>query len=253
MSDFKMEAPDRRLVIDVGNSAMKAACFDGTTLQPPVYRHAAGDWAAIDRAATNLGVRYIIYSTVANVPSERWTDKWEQDGRRVFALDRSRPLPFAADYNVAELGQDRIAAVAGTLGLLRTARLIVDAGSCVTFELVDADDRYRGGNISPGLRMRLRAMHEGTARLPLVAPDHPQGDVGRSTHAALQHGGLRGIVYEAEGLWHRLRTDHPDLHLCFTGGDAPLLLPHVTVPCTHYPNLVLRGLNQILSTYVNAS
>lgn len=249
-----MGTPNRRLIIDVGNSGLKAACFEGEELQPPVVRHPAGDWAAVDAMATNLGVNYIIYSTVANVPSERWTDKWKQQGLHVFALDRSRPLPFASDYQTPEtLGQDRIAAIAGTLGTFGTARLVVDAGSCVTFDLVDADDRYRGGNISPGVGMRLRAMHEFTARLPLVAAGLPGGSVGDSTVTALQHGGVRGVVYETEGLYRRLLADFADLQLVITGGDASLLLPCFSVPCLHYPNLVLRGLNQILSAYVNAS
>ncbi|NJB86975.1 type III pantothenate kinase [Lewinella marina] len=249
-----MGTPNRRLIVDVGNSGLKAACFEGDELLPPVARLPAGDWGAIDAMATNLGVNYIIYSTVANVPSERWTDKWKQQGRQVYALDRSKPLPFASDYRTPEtLGQDRIAAVAGTLGTCTTARLVVDAGSCVTYDLVDATDRYRGGNISPGVNMRLRAMHEQTARLPLVSPGKPEGAVGRSTGEALQHGGLLGVVYEAEGLYHRLLADHGDLQLVLTGGDAPLLLPYFSVPCVHSPNLVLRGLNQILSAYVNAS
>ncbi|THH37611.1 type III pantothenate kinase [Neolewinella litorea] len=249
-----MGTPNRRLIIDVGNSGLKAACFEGDEMQPPVVRHAAGDWEAIDAMVTNLGVNYIIYSTVANVPSERWTDKWKQQGILVFALDRDRPLPFASDYRTPEtLGQDRIAAVAGTLGAFQTARLVVDAGSCVTFDLVDANDRYRGGNISPGVGMRLRAMHEFTARLPLVEVGNPDATLGRSTGEALRNGGVLGVVCETEGLYHRLAKEHDGLQLVLTGGDAPLLLPCFSVSCLHYPNLVLRGLNQILSTYVNAS
>ncbi|WP_116128381.1 type III pantothenate kinase [Lewinella sp. IMCC34183] len=249
-----MGAPNRRLIVDIGNSGTKAACFDGAHLRPPVSRLPAGDWDAIDALVTNLGVNYIIYSTVANVPTDRWTDKWKQDGRRVFAFDRSRPLPFASDYQSPEtLGEDRIAAVAGTLGLLHTARLIVDAGSCVTFDLVDANDRYRGGNISPGVNMRFRSMHAYTARLPQVSAGTVTGSLGLTTETALRHGGQLGVVYEAEGLYERLRAEHPDLQLVLTGGDAPLLVPHVSVSCVHYPNLVLRGLNQILSAYVNAS
>ena len=248
-----MGTPNRRLVIDVGNSGMKAACFEGEVLLPPVARHAAGDWEAIDAMATNLGVNYIIYSTVANVPTQRWMDKWERNGIVVHTLDRSRPLPFDSDYQSPEtLGEDRIAAVAGTLGLLQTARLVVDAGSCVTLDLVDGNDRYLGGNISPGVSMRLRAMHERTARLPLVQAGTPTGNLGLTTETALLHGGQLGVVYEAEGLFRRLAPKHPDLQLALTGGDAERLLPHFTVPCVFYPNLVLRGLNQILSTYVNA-
>ncbi len=241
------------LVIDIGNSGAKAACFDGDELLPPVARLTDdSDWSAIAERVTNLGVRNILYATVANVPEWRWLENWKANGIGVFALDRSRPLPFASDYSTPEtLGQDRIAAVAGTLGCIHTARLVVDAGSCVTLDLVDRHDRYLGGNISPGVGMRLRAMHEQTARLPLVAAGVPDATVGRSTEQALRHGGQLGVVYEIEGLHRRLLPAHPDLRLVLTGGDAPLLLSHFSLEVLHLPHLVLRGLNQILSTYVS--
>ncbi|WP_420458335.1 type III pantothenate kinase [Neolewinella sp.] len=241
------------LVIDIGNSGAKAACFAGDELLPPVVRLTdESDWTAIAERVTNLGVRNILYATVANVPDRRWLENWKASGIGVFALDRSRPLPFASDYSTpGTLGQDRIAAVAGTLGRLHTARLVVDAGSCVTLDLVDRHDRYLGGNISPGIGMRLRAMHEQTARLPLVAAGVPDATVGRSTEQALRHGGQLGVVYEIEGLYRRLLPAHPDLRLVLTGGDAPLLLSHFSLEVLHLPHLVLCGLNQILSTYVS--
>ena len=241
------------LVIDIGNSGPKAACFDGDALLPPVARLMDdSDWAALAERVTNLGVRNILYATVANVPKQRWLENWKASGIGVFALDRSRPLPFASDYSTpVTLGQDRIAAVAGTLGHIQTARLVVDAGSCVTLDLVDRYDRYLGGNISPGISMRLRGMHERTARLPLIAPGEVDAVVGRSTEQALRHGGQLGVVYEIEGLYRRLLPEHPDLRLVLTGGDAPLLLSHFSLEVLHLPHLVLRGLNQILSTYVS--
>ncbi len=252
IADFKLNPPTRQLVIDIGNSGTKAACFRGNELELPVHRLAPDDWEGLDGLATNPGVKNIIYSTVANVPPDRWIDKWKSAGLGIYTLDRKRTLPFASDYLSPEtLGQDRIAVVAGTKGLFKTACLVVDAGSCLTLDLVEADGRYRGGNISPGVNMRLRAMHEGTARLPLVLPSGIREHLGLSTETALRHGGLLGVVYETEGLFQRLRERYPDLQLVLTGGDAPLLLPHFSISVHHSPQLVLYGLNQILSTYVN--
>ena len=245
--------PDfRHLVIDVGNSGTKAAIFAGDELHLPVHRFAAEDWEGLDSLATNPGVKNIIYSTVANVPPDRWIDKWKAAGRAVYALDRTRPLPFVSDYLTMDtLGQDRIAVVAGTLHDYRTSRLIVDAGSCVTLDLVAADGHYRGGNISPGVTMRLRAMHERTARLPLVDAGEVREVVGRTTETALRHGGMLGVVYEVEGLYRRLLDHYPDLQVVLTGGDAALLMPYFSISVHHSPHLVLRGLNVILSSYVN--
>ena len=247
-----MSPHSRHLTVDVGNSGTKAACFDGEEIMLPIARFASGDWKAIGEMATNLRVTHIIYSTVANVPPRAWIDKRKKAGQQVYTIDRDRPMPFATDYRTPEtLGQDRIAALAGTLGKLTGARLIVDAGSCITVDIMDGNDRHLGGNITPGVRMRLRAMHEFTARLPMVTLDRPIDLLGRTTDQALLHGGILGAVYEIEGLFNRLASSHRDLQLVVTGGDAPLLSSYFSMEVHSYPNLVLRGLNQILSLYVS--
>jgi len=250
-------ASDLQLVIDVGNSGAKAAVFRAGKLIGSVVRFSDQEWEVADRLITNHRVKNILYSTVANVPPTEWIEKWENAGLSVIALSADLPLPFASVYETMHtLGHDRIAVVAGSLALCSDsapggrARLIVDAGSCATLDLVDADGTYRGGNISPGLRMRLRAMHAFTARLPEPEPAEPQGEVGRSTVDALRHGAQLGLVYEIEGLFHRLRADYPDLELLLTGGDGAWLAGRLSVPCRFYPNLVLLGLHQILSNYV---
>ena len=252
-------ATDPQLVIDVGNSGAKAAVYRQGEMIGSVVRFTDWEWRVADGLVTNHGVKNILYSTVANVPPKTWTEKWTNDGCLVVALSPELPLPFTSVYETMEtLGQDRIAVVAGSLALptspapaaAPTAALVVDAGTCVTLDLIDAAGVYRGGNISPGLRMRLRAMHEFTARLPLPEPADPAGEVGTSTLGALRHGGQLGLVYEIEGLYHRLRRDHPSLELRLTGGDGAWLARYLSVPCCFYPHLVLLGLHQILSNYV---
>lgn len=259
-------ASDHHLAIDIGNSAAKAAVFYAGEMTGPVVRFTDQEWEVADRLVTNHGVKNIIYSTVANVPPSRWVDKWESEKRLVVALSATLPLPFTSVYRTMDtLGHDRIAVVAGSLaapppgagGLTSAApaaeppaRLIVDAGTCTTLDLVDASGTYLGGNISPGLNMRLQAMHAFTARLPLPEPADPQGLVGLSTEEALRHGAQNGLVYEIEGLFRRLQVHHPNLELLLTGGDGKWLTQHLSIPCRFNPYLVLLGLNQILSNYV---
>lgn len=252
------------LAIDIGNSGAKAAVFLDGTMIGPVIRFSDQEWEVVDRLVTNHGVKNIIYSTVANVPPVKWKDKWESGQCLVLALGPDLPLPFASEYETMEtLGQDRIAVVAGSLALstsfapasapekkLTPARLIVDAGTCATLDLIDGTGTYLGGNISPGIRMRLKAMHAFTARLPQTDPEETTGRVGRSTVSALRHGGQLGLVYEIEGLFLRLRAQYPDLQLLLTGGDADYLADNLRIPFSLHPNLVLTGLNQILSYYV---
>ena len=243
-----------QLALDIGNTTTKAAVWQHGHLGDVHAWPTSDDWPAADALVTNLGVQNIIYSTVANVPPAKWLDKWTSTGRRVISLEANRPLPFPSRYaSRATLGQDRIAAVAGSLAQRPdppVPTLVIDAGTCVTLDLLDAAGVYHGGNISPGLRMRLRAMHAFTARLPLVEPATPSGAVGTSTVRALRHGGQRGLVYEIEGLFRRLAVDHPGLLIHLTGGDAAYLAGELSVPFVLYPNLVLRGLHHILSDYV---
>ncbi|MEO0731770.1 MAG: type III pantothenate kinase [Bacteroidota bacterium] len=248
-----------QLAIDIGNTVVKAAVLGEGGKLGPVIRFNDQEWSAADELVTNHGVKNIVYSTVANVPPPTWMDKWTTEGRFVLALTSDVPLPFRSEYGTMNtLGQDRIAAVAGSLvptdsapAAVPTASLIVDAGTCATLDLIDASGTYHGGNISPGLRMRLQAMHAFTARLPKLEPAKVTGRVGQSTAAALRHGAQLGLVYEIEGLYRRLQADFPGLQLLLTGGDAPWLAEHLSVPHVFRPYLVLRGLHLILSNYVN--
>ena len=279
IGDFKEmgTASDHHLAIDIGNSGAKAAVFRNGVMTGPVVRFTDQEWEVADQLVTNHGVKNIIYSTVANVPPKRWVDKWESEECLVLELSAQLPLPFQSLYKTMDtLGHDRIAVVAGSFALpaftapaaapengkqnvrndlgrvehTTPARLIVDAGTCATMDLVDATGVYLGGNISPGLRMRLRAMHAFTARLPLPNPAEPEGLVGLSTVDALRHGGQLGLVYEIEGFFRRLQVHYPDLELLLTGGDGNWIAQHLSIPCRFNPYLVLLGLNQILSNYV---
>lgn len=259
------------LTIDVGNSAVKAAVFRSGKLLTPVIRFAMTDWHMADELVTNHRVENIIYSSVANVLPQKWMDKWQAAGCRIVELSGRLPLPFVSAYETMDtLGHDRIAVVAGSLAVpprlapayLRPnllaapvplpARLVVDAGTCVTADLIDAHRVYRGGNISPGLRMRLEAMHTLTARLPEVMPGPLEGYVGTTTEMALRHGAQAGLACEVEGLFRRLQVKYPDLELLLTGGDGEWLHRHLSIPSIFNPTLVLLGLQQILSNYVHA-
>ena len=249
-----MTPPVTHLTIDIGNSAVKALLFREGREVGPVLRFGHDEWPVLDRAVTNQRVDNIIYSTVANVPPAQWLDERYRAGTAVYAL-AELPLGFPSAYTTpATLGQDRRAAVAAARALAPgRLRLVADAGSCLTLDVIAPDGTYLGGNISPGRAMRLRAMHEFTGRLPPVEAGEVSGAVGTSTVSALRHGGQLGLVYEIEGLSARLATDHgqrPELFL--TGGDAVALGHDLALPHVIYPNLVLRGLYQTLITHAES-
>lgn len=242
-------------VLDIGNSRIKGAAFSDETLIDGSFRFFAhGEWPEIYRELTNHNARRLLYSTVANVPPSILLHKLRAEGRAIFQLDHSSPLPFRNDYkSPTTLGKDRLAALSGAAVLDASANfLVVDAGTCMTLDLLTAEGVYPGGIISPGVRMRLRAMHEGTARLPLVETAvELQPLLGKTTEEALRAGGQYGAANEVSGLFQRLEAAYQPLRLVLTGGDAELISAHLTIDHEVIPHLVLLGLNKILTLYAD--
>ena len=175
-------------------------------------------------------------------------------GTPTLRLHHTLRLPFVNAYATPDtLGLDRIAAVAGAAALHPGLPcLVVDAGTCITFDLLTADGVYRGGNISPGVRMRLRAMHEQTAALPLVAPDAAEtGLLGVSTETALRKGAQLGASLEIEAFVARCAAEQAGLRVLLTGGDADLLAAPLKTKIFATPHLVLHGLHEILRLNVD--
>lgn len=237
----------RNLVIDIGNTRVKYGIFHQDKLVEEQLG-ATANLEDISRLATNHRVENIIYSSVAEFWPQEWTALLEQN-YRVWELNEHTALPFVNTYATpATLGKDRLAAVAGAQYLYPDHNcLVIDAGTCVTMDILRADATYLGGNISPGVRMRLRAMHTFTARLPLVEPNDVAQVWGTSTTTALQNGGGLGVALEIEALATRLKRQWPDLKALLTGGDAGFLANSIECEIFVHSNLVLYGLHKILT------
>ncbi|MCB0639057.1 MAG: type III pantothenate kinase [Lewinella sp.] len=236
----------RNLVLDNGNSRLKYALFEQGRIRDQGFVPAP-TVPEIVALATNLQPENTILSSVAREWGEELANAISV-GMQFFELTAQTPLPIQHVYQTpASLGKDRLAAVVGAWHLYPGEDcLVVDAGTCITFDLLTADGVFRGGNIAPGVRMRLRAMHEYTVRLPLVEPLATGKLLGEQTTEALQNGGPLGAALELEGLYMRLRENYPHLRVLLTGGDAPLLANLLKTKIFVHENLVLQGLNQIL-------
>lgn len=237
----------RNLVIDIGNTRVKYGVFHKNELLEE-HLGATVKLEDISRLATNHRVQNIIYSSVAEFWPAEWTILLEQQ-YKVWGLSEKTMLPFVNAYATpATLGKDRLAAVAGAQFYYpANTCLVVDAGTCVTMDILREDATYLGGNISPGVRMRLRAMHEFTARLPEVEPLDAVQTWGTSTTTALQNGGGLGVALEIEALAGRLKQEWPDLKVLLTGGDASFLANNIECEIFVHSNLVLYGLHKILT------
>lgn len=174
------------------------------------------------------------------------------------ALDRLRfpilrftsetPTPITNRYRTPKsLGSDRLAAVVGASSLKPGKDLlIIDAGTCITYEVIDARGNYWGGNIAPGMQMRLRALHEFTARLPLVEAEGEVPGMGYDTETAIRSGVLRGMKYEIEGYIKSMRAKFPHLLVFLTGGNNISFDSNIKNSIFTDKYIVPRGLNKIL-------
>jgi type III pantothenate kinase len=157
-------------------------------------------------------------------------------------------LPIRSSYQTPEtLGKDRLAAVVGAAFLQPDMDiLVIDAGTAVTYDCIDASGVYHGGNIAPGVEMRLKALHTFTQKLPLVKVNANVDFLGKDTQSAIQAGVLYGVVLEIDGYIERLMLKYPKLSVFLTGGSAVLFDNKLKSRIFADKNLVLTGLNRIL-------
>ena len=241
------------LALDIGNTAVKAGCFDGPLLREMTTGLTAPQ---VVELVQHWQPRHVVISSVADDAALRAEElRGLVPGKVLTFLPGTTAVPLRNAYATPHtLGADRLAAAVGAAALRpRQHTLVIDAGTALKFDLVTADGTYHGGSIGPGLQMRLRALHEFTGRLPLLplpAPDATVSLVGDSTTGSLLSGVVNGTMAEITGLLGQYRAQHPGLAALLTGGDAAFLAARLPARIFVVPELVLLGLNRILAYHV---
>lgn len=158
------------------------------------------------------------------------------------------PLPFNLKYKTqSTLGADRIALVAGAvITYPKKNCLIMDVGTCITYDFISATGDYYGGAISPGLEMRLKAMHQNTAKLPLIPAQIPEHWLGVSTKESMLAGAFFGIIDELDGSINRYQKHYRDLTVILTGGDAQFFAKRLKNSIFANSKFLLEGCNYLL-------
>jgi len=234
-----------QLAIDIGNTRTKYGLFKGADLIQK-WTLSTLDLSFIKEQAYNHHFKKVILSTVGDLPVEAATQLSKEFS--FLQLTHTTPLPIKNQYTTPKtLGKDRLAGVMGAFDLFpQNNCLVIDAGTCITYDFLRADGTYLGGNIAPGLDMRLRAMHQQTAKLPLVERRPMEDLLGNSTETALLNGALLGSLLEVEGFMDRCTERFGAIMAIFTGGDAIFFEKHLKRKIFVNQNLVLEGLNKIL-------
>jgi type III pantothenate kinase len=236
----------KNLVIDIGNSRIKSALFEEDRLDT---MHVFDDMEEAVEFWRSLNFQRCLVSSVA---SKEFDLRAKLPFDFVF-LCADTPTPLINGYATpATLGLDRMAAAVGAWHLAKqTAALAIDLGTCITYDLVDGEGVYRGGAISPGLKMRAKAMHAFTSSLPEISlTTPPSTHLGDATEACLQVGVWSGVGFEMEGFIAAYRVNFPEISVYLCGGDAESFDSFAKDHIFVVQNLVLLGLNCILNHHV---
>jgi type III pantothenate kinase len=235
------------LVIDIGNTRIKAGVFKTNRLIDNVIIEKESLKNLQSFCKKHVGIKNAIVSSTTDYPAGLLV--FLKKNFRVIELSDKTPLPFKNGYKTPKtLGKDRLAVVAGAWSIFpKKTSLVINAGTCITYDLIDNKGVYQGGAISPGIDMRFKALNTFTGRLPLIKPNPFKELVGKTTEESILTGVQQGMVNEIEGFINEYKKAYKGLQILLTGGSLPWLKTRLKSKIISEPLLALTGLNVILT------
>lgn len=235
------------LIVDVGNTFVKFAVFTGKTLEFKVSFELSEfkkNFKKLKKHYPNIS--HAIISSVGRL-SDKHVERIEKH-LEVLVLDHKLKFSFKNSYATPKtLGVDRIALVSASVDQYPDNNvLIIDAGTCITYDFITTENEYLGGAISPGIRLRYKSLNNLTANLPLLETSQPKSIIGNSTEESIHSGVITGVIKEIDGVIDAYKENHQDLTVILTGGDANFLSNQLKNTIFANSNFLLEGLNFIL-------
>jgi type III pantothenate kinase len=233
------------LIVDIGNTSTKLAVYKGPE-RIIVSRINDLKCEELEKTIGGFRIDKAIISSVRELPPFI-TDLLFSNIPRTHILSHRSKLPFKVEYETPDtLGADRLAGVAGAYLYFEGENiLIIDAGTAITFDFLYGNS-YKGGNISPGIGMRFKALNTFTGRLPLVKQSSDFSFPGRNTNDAILAGVIGGITYEINEYIRTFKKEHKNIKVILTGGDSSFLKEKLSYKTNYMPDIVIDGLNYIL-------
>ncbi len=238
------------LIIDIGNTTAKLAIYEGNNLTHSHITNSNPD--AVAEAITQICNSYSVQNCIVSSVSLQYSDilgALDGIGGAVLTLDASTKIPIRNSYSTPKtLGNDRLAAAVGAATMFPGCNcLIIDAGTAITYDYLRDGSEYLGGNISPGIDIRFKALHHYTSRLPLITDPQPTDTFGLSTTEAITNGVVNGVIHEIEGYISDFEKKNVNSKIILTGGGSIYLSKKLKITIFAEPNLVMFGLNRILN------
>jgi type III pantothenate kinase len=234
------------LAIDVGNTRVKIAVFEKDKLVELFVFNKTKILSEIKDILKKHEISTGIMSNVASISDSKL--KKIKNLVQIHIISSLTEVPFKNLYKTPEtLGVDRIALVAGAVSQFSGHNvLVIDAGTCITFDFVNSEGEYIGGAISPGLKMRFNSLNHFTANLPLLEKDELTDFIGTNTKESMNSGVINGVIQEIDGVINQYKKKFLDLTVVLTGGDTNFLAKQLKSSIFANQNLLLHGLNKIL-------
>jgi type III pantothenate kinase len=233
------------LIVDIGNSSTKLSVYDRKN-RIFVSRISELSCEELEKELSGFKIKKAIISSVRILPPFI-IDLLSANIPYVHILTHKSKLPFKIEYETPEtLGSDRIAAVAGAYNSFKGENvLVLDAGTAITFDFL-IGNRYMGGNISPGIDMRFKALNKFTDKLPLLEKSSGFSFPGRNTNDAILAGVIRGVTFEINEYIRTFKKDRNKTKIIITGGDSGFIKENIFHKAYYMPDIVIDGLNYIL-------
>ncbi len=234
------------LVIDIGNTRIKAALFQNNQIVGFEIYNSEQDLFNDTKFISQA--QHAIIGSVINDLDVFYTNLNSIIPTLVFNVDTKIPITNLYQ-TAATLGSDRLAASIGAYFLHPNNNvLVIDAGTCIKYNFTNFENQYLGGGISPGIQMKFKALHQFTSKLPLVRPLNNDVDlIGTNTESSILSGVLNGSLTEIDGIINQYKSCYHNLICILTGGDSEYLAKRLKNSIFTHQNLVLKGLNDILN------
>ena len=239
------------LIIDIGNNSAKFFLFKGEQIILHTRKNNSS-FEIMDEWSRLYDIEKAIVSSVIEEGPEL-SSAISKLQCPVVRFNNIMQLPLEINYRTPDtLGSDRVAAAVGAWNEAPGRNiLVIDAGTAITVDFISKDGKYNGGNIAPGIKMRLRALHEFTNRLPLVDKEGEIPSIGYDTETAIRSGVINGICHEIDGYINDFKQKFCDVLVFLTGGDEKPLKNRIKSCIFADKYLVAKGLNRILLDYGN--
>ena len=233
------------LVVDIGNSSLKVAIFD-KKLMTSKFIYTNQSLNIFSDLFKNNVIDNCLISNVSTI--DKNILDFLKINSNLFSINESINLPFINLYKTKNtLGHDRIALVsAAAIDFPDQNTLIIDTGTCITYDFKNSENEYLGGGISPGIQMRFKSLNSQTSKLPLSTINLDYKLIGDDTNSSINSGVVHGVISEINGIINQYQERFKNIKIILTGGDSNFLLKKIKNTIFADQNFLLKGLNYLL-------